>query len=332
MFRFFTIKKWFLWSWIGSLIILSSLWVQVIIDVKINEWFGVFYDMIQKALASPNAITISEYWASLASFITLAGMYIALYVAISFFTAHYLFRWRTAMVDWYHSVYDQAREIEGASQRVQEDTIKFTRIMESLGTSFIESIMVLIQFVPILLGLSIGIPIFFFGDWQYGLITGALVWTLGGTLFLIGLGWLLSLVGVEYDLQKKEAAYRKILVIAEDDNNVRPKTINELFDDVRSIHFLSYIRYLYFNIGRMAYLQANVLSAYVFLAPAIVAGVVTLGVMQQIIRAFGRVEGSMQYLLKAWPTIIELASVYKRLREFESKLKLSEETSTVETK
>ena len=58
---------------------------------------------------------------------------------------------------------------------------------------------------------------------------------------MIGLGWILRLVGVEYDLQKKEAAYRKILVVAEDDNNVRPKTINELFDDVRSIHFLSYI-------------------------------------------------------------------------------------------
>ena len=321
MFRFFTTRKWLLWAWIGSAVILSSLWVQVKIDVKINEWFGVFYDMIQKALATPNAVTLDEYFASLLSFITLAGMYIALYVAISFFTAHFLFRWRTAMVEWYHSVYDKARKIEGASQRVQEDTIKFTRIMEGLGTSFIESIMVLVQFVPILLGLSIGIPIFFFGDWQYGLITGALIWTLGGTLFLIVLGWILRLVGVEYDLQKKEAAYRKILVIAEDDGNVRPKTIDELFDDVRSIHFLSYIRYLYFNVGRMAYLQANVLSAYVFLAPAIVAGVVTLGVMQQIIRAFGRVEGSMQYLLKAWPTIIELMSVYKRLREFESKLK-----------
>jgi peptide/bleomycin uptake transporter len=324
MFKFFIEKKWHLWAWLGSFIILSSLWVQVKIDVKINEWFGLFYDMIQKALASPNAITIEEYWASLASFITLAGMYVALYVAISFFTAHFLFRWRTAMVEWYHSVYDKARKIEGASQRVQEDTIKFTRIMESLGTSFIESVMVLIQFVPILLGLSIGIPIFFFGEWQYGLITGALLWTLGGTAFLIGLGWILRLVGVEYDLQKKEAAYRKILVVAEDDNNVRPKTINELFDDVRSIHFLSYLRYLYFNVGRMAYLQANVLSAYVFLAPAIVAGVVTLGVMQQIIRAFGRVEGSMQYLLKAWPTIIELASVYKRLREFEDLINSTE--------
>jgi peptide/bleomycin uptake transporter len=320
MFRFFVIKKWFLWSWLGSFVILLSLWVQVKIDVKINEWFGKFYDMIQKALAKPNAITIQEYWESLFSFISLAGLYVAVYVVISFFTAHYLFRWRAAMVEWYHSVYDKASKIEGAAQRVQEDTIKFSRIMESLGTSLIESMMVLFQFIPILLGLSIGIPIYFFGDWQYGLITGALLWTLGGTIFLIALGWILRLVGVEYDLQKKEAAYRKLLVIAEDDGSVRPKRIEELFDDVKSIHFLSYIRYLYFNIGRMAYLQANVLSAYVFLAPAIVAGVVTLGVMQQIIRAFGRVEGSMQYLLKAWPTIIELASVYKRLREFEARI------------
>ena len=320
MFRFFVIRKWFLWSWLGSLVILSSLWVQVKIDVKINEWFGKFYDMIQKALAKPNAITIGEYWESLFSFISLAGLYVAVYVVISFFTAHYLFRWRAAMVEWYHSVYDKASKIEGAAQRVQEDTIKFSRIMESLGTSLIESMMVLFQFIPILLGLSVGIPIYFFGDWQYGLVTGALIWTLGGTIFLIALGWVLRLVGVEYDLQKKEAAYRKLLVIAEDDGSIRPKKIEELFYDVRSIHFLSYIRYLYFNIGRMAYLQANVLSAYVFLAPAIVAGVVTLGVMQQIIRAFGRVEGSMQYLLRAWPTIIELASVYKRLREFEARI------------
>ena len=100
--------------------------------------------------------------------------------------------------------------------------------------------------------------------------------------------------------------------------------IRDRFNGVREVHFLSYIRYLYFNIGRIAYLQANVLSAYVFLAPAIVAGAVTLGVMQQIIRAFGRVEGSMQYILKAWPTIFELASVYKRLREFESKINQEE--------
>ena len=132
---------------VRSAIILSSLWVQVEIDVKINEWFGQFYDMIQKALAEPNMITIGEYWSCLASFIYLAMIYVGIAVAVSFFTAHFLFRWRTAMVEW-HPVYDKARTIEGAPQRVQEDTIKFSRIMEGLGTSFIESIMVLVQFVP----------------------------------------------------------------------------------------------------------------------------------------------------------------------------------------
>ena len=206
MFKFFTQKQWFLWSILGSIFILVSTWYQVQLDVKINEWFGEFYDMIQKALASPNAITIDEYWSSLLSFITLAAIYVGVAVIVSFFTSHYLFRWRESMVEWYHSVYDKARKIEGASQRVQEDTIKFSRIMESLGTSLIEALMILVEFMPILFGLSISIPIFFFGDWDYGLVVGALLWTLAGTIFLVGLGFILRLVGVEYDLQKQEAA------------------------------------------------------------------------------------------------------------------------------
>ena len=317
MWKFFTSKTWALWAYVGSAVILTSLWLQVQIDVKINKWFGGFYDMIQKALGTPNAVTMEEYWGSLASFGYLAGMWIVLGLATGFLTSHFLFRWRTSMVEWYHSVYDKARTIEGASQRVQEDTIKFSRIMETLGTSLIESVMILVEFFPLLMGLSVGIPIMFFGDWQYGLVSGALIWAVGGTILMIVLAWVLRLVGIEYDLQKREAAYRKILVVAEDDGTTRPKTLDEMFEGVRSIHFKSYIYYLYFNIGRLAYLQANVLVAYIFLAPAIVAGLMTLGVMQQIIRAFGRVEGSLQYLFKSWPTIIELASVYKRLREFE---------------
>ena len=50
---------------------------------------------------------------------------------------------------------------------------------------------------------------------------------------IFNLAWFnFKIIGVEYDLQKKEAAYRKILVIAEDDGTVRPKTIEELFDGV----------------------------------------------------------------------------------------------------
>ncbi|MDA9102998.1 putative transporter [Candidatus Thioglobus sp.] len=329
MFKFFTEKKWFLWAYLGSAIILSSLWITVQIDVMINEWFGEFYDMIQKALGAPNAITMDEYTGGLWSFAKLAAIAIALGLATSFLTAHFLFRWRASMVEFYHSVYDKARTIEGASQRVQEDTVRFSRIMESLGTALIESIMVLVEYFPLLMGLAVGIPIMWFGDWEYGLVTGALIWALGGTVLMIGASWILGLVGIEYDLQKREASYRKILVIAEDDGTVRPKDIDELFEGVRKINYKNYLYYLYFNIVRLAYLQANVLVAYVILAPAIVAGVMTLGVMQQIIRAFGRVEGSLQYLFKAWPTIIELASVYKRLMEFEAQIKAMDKLETV---
>ena len=90
---------------------------------------------------------------------------------------------------------------------------------------------------------------------------------------------------------------------------------------MQAIHFKNYFRYLFFNIANLACLQANVLVGYFMLAPAIVAGVITLGTMQQILRAFGRVESSMMYIFKSWRTVIELQSVYKRLREFEKKIK-----------
>ena len=50
MFKFFTDRRWYLWSIGGTLLILMATWYQVQLDVRINEWFGEFYDTLQKAL------------------------------------------------------------------------------------------------------------------------------------------------------------------------------------------------------------------------------------------------------------------------------------------
>ena len=71
----------------------------------------------------------------------------------------------------------------------------------------------------------------------------------------------------------------------------------------------------------MELLPGMVIVPYLALAPTIVTGAITLGFVQQITRAFGRVEGSLQYLVKSWTIIVELISVWKRLSEFERKLK-----------
>ena len=319
MFKFFTTKEWFLWAYIGTVFILGAMWYQVQIDVEINEFFGVFYNQIQQALTQPHSVTLQEYLLSLLSFGKLAAIYVGVYILVVFFTSHWLFRWRTSMVDWYHREWPKAKTVEGASQRVQEDTVKFARLMEDLGTNLLESIMILIAFLPVLWGLSSGLVVMFFGDWQYGLVVSAVVWSVGVTAILVVAGRFLCLVGVEYDIQKREAAYRKLLVHGEDSTGQADFSL--LYDRVREIHYKSYFRYLWFNVARLACLQANVLVGYVALAPTIVAGAITLGTMQQILRAFGRVEGSFMYIFKSWPKVIELLSVYKRLREFERKLK-----------
>ena len=62
MFKFFFDRKWFHWSLLGTVLILFTTWYKVQLDVDINEWFGTFYDMIQKALSEPQSITLQEYF------------------------------------------------------------------------------------------------------------------------------------------------------------------------------------------------------------------------------------------------------------------------------
>jgi peptide/bleomycin uptake transporter len=54
--------------------------------------------------------------------------------------------------------------------------------------------------------------------------------------------------------------------------------------------------------------------------------------MQQIVRAFGRVEMSFQFLVRSWGTIVELISVYKRLRAFEAQVAILEAASRANPK
>ena len=321
MFKFFTTRYWYPWSILGSFFILISTWYQVQLDVKINEWFGDFYDTLQKALTTPGSVTETEFISYLFTFARIAGLWIIIAIITGFFVSHWVFRWRTSMADYYHLHWKKARLTEGASQRVQEDTLKFARIMEGLGVGLLDSIMTLIAFLPILWGLSKQVTLLpWIGEVDHALVWVAIISALGGTFLLASVG--IKLPGIEYDIQKEEAGYRKELVLGEEDPiRAAPATIGQLYSRVRKIHFRSYFHYLYFNAVKWSYFQGMVIVPYLALAPTIVAGGITLGFVQQITRAFGRVEGSLQYLVKSWSTIVELISVWKRLREFEEKLK-----------
>lgn len=310
--------RWFRWSVGVSAAIVFFLWFQVQLDVMINNWFGTFYNMIQQALGKPGAVTQEQFFGQLATFAGIALVYITSAVLSSFITSHYVFRWRTAMNDYYTANWHRLRHIEGASQRIQEDTQKFAQTVEQLGASLIDALLTLLAFLPILWGLSVHVKeLPLIGAVPQALVFVAVIWAAVGTALLAVAG--VRLPGLEFRNQRVEAAYRKELVLGEDDPaRAQPPTLQALFSDVRANYFRLYFNFLYFNIVRYGYLQASVLVPYIALAPSIVAGGLTLGAMQQIIRAFGRVEGSFQYLVKSWTTIVSLISIYKRLRAFEA--------------
>ncbi|WP_421983855.1 peptide antibiotic transporter SbmA [Roseibium sp.] len=322
MFRsFFKNRKWFLWAWVGSVLILWVTWYKVQQSVKINEWYGTFFDMIQRALQTPGSVTSEEYWQGIMAFLEVAIPLITVAVLLEFFIRHYVFRWRTAMNDYYMSHWHVVRHIEGAAQRVQEDTMRFARIMESLGVSFMRSIMTLVAFLPILWELSqhvTELPIV--GQVEGSLVFAALLSAAFGTVLLALVG--IKLPGLEFNNQKVEAAYRKELVYGEDhDDRAAPETITSLFSDVRKNYFKLYFHYLYFDVAKWVYLQGAVLIPLIVLAPTILAGAITYGLLQRISSAFNQVENSFQFLVNSWGTIIELMSIYKRLRAFEQHIK-----------
>ncbi|MEP6826796.1 MAG: peptide antibiotic transporter SbmA, partial [Aestuariivirga sp.] len=319
--RFLSPSTWFFWSVLGSALIIFVTYFQVQVSVAINNWYGPFYDMIQAALSKSRPVTVAEFFAGLASFAGIALLAVTIGVLNRFFISHWIFRWRTAMNGFYMSNWPSLRGIEGSAQRVQEDTMRFATTTEDLGVSFVSSMMTLIAFLPVLHGLEgvvSEIPVL--GAIPYPLVTAALLWSLVGTGFLALIG--IKLPGLQFNNQKVEAAYRKELVYGEDNEaRATPQSVTGLFADVRKNYFKLYFNYMYFNVGRILYLQTDNIFPYIILSLTIVSGKITLGPMQQILSAFGEVRSSFQYLVNSWTDIVELMSIFKRLRAFEAKLK-----------
>lgn len=322
MFRsFFLNRQWFWWSIAGSIVILLTTWYKVQLDVQINEWFGDFYNTIQVALAEPNTILFEDFLVKCLTFAKIAGIYISVAVVLEFFIRHYVFRWRTAMNEYYMGHWQQLRGIEGAAQRVQEDTMRFARIVEGLGVAFLRSVMTLVAFLPILWVLSENVTeLPWIGAVDHSLVYLAILSAAFGTVLLALVG--IKLPGLEFKNQRVEAAYRKELVLGEDhEERADPPSVKELFTNIRRNYFNLYKHYLYFDIAKWSYLQFTVIVPYIMLGPTIVAGIITLGVLQQVLRAFGKVEESFQFLVNSWGTIVELISIYKRLKAFEKGIK-----------
>jgi len=311
---FFLNKKWLWWSWGGGLLLALSLLIQVTITVKINQWYKGFYDVLQK----PMEYSISVFWDKIFEFTYLALPYVVLATFTAYFTRLYAFRWREAITFDYMPLWTYGNaKVEGSAQRLQEDTMRFAKIVESLGLQVVRAIMTLIAFTPILWSLSDKVIVPVFKDVPGSLVWVALATSLGSMLISWFVGW--KLPGLEYNNQKVEAKFRKELVYGEDDRTTyaKPETILELFTGIKFNYHRLYLHYGYFDIWVNVYDQFMVIVPYLVMAPGLFTGAITLGFVIQVSNAFQRVHGSFSLFTQNWTTITELRSIHKRLKEFE---------------
>ena len=255
-------------------------------SVTINAWYSPFFDLIQKMMNDGVGGDVNLLYQGTLTFLYIAMVAVTIAVLNLFFVSHYIFRWRTAMNDYYIANWAILRQVEGASQRVQEDTMRFATSLETLGVSFIKAILTLIAFLPVLVQLSAHVPALpIIGELKYSLVWASIGWALFGTFVLMVVG--IKLPGLEFNNQKVEAALRKELVYGEDhDHRAEPKKVKDLFGNVRKNYFRLYFHYAYFNVVSIWYIQLDILFSLVVLFPAIAAGLITLGLLQQISHVF----------------------------------------------
>ncbi|QKG30189.1 putative transporter [Campylobacter sp. RM16187] len=311
---FFKSKKWAKWAYGGIILISLSLILQTYINIQFNNWYKNFYDILQNVKEHD----IQDFWAGIRLFLYLAMPYIMLRVFISFFSSHWIFRWREAMTFSYLSYWRKVeKDIEGSSQRMQEDTYRFAKIMEDLGVDILDSIMTLIAFIPILWGLSAKVNLPYIKDIPGSLVWIALIISVGGLIISWFVG--IKLPGLEYNNQKVEAAFRKELVLAEDNkiSYAHPATIVELFTGLKFNYSRLFLHYGYFNMWLYSYHQISIIIPYLIMGGGLFTGLITLGVLVQVKNAFAQVRSSFGVFISNWKTITELRSIHKRLKEFE---------------
>jgi peptide/bleomycin uptake transporter len=318
MFRaFFRSPKWRYRAYGGSGAILILLLVQLKVALTINELNKRFYDV----WADPGRHYLAEAYAAILPFLWTGVTLVLVSTIASYVTSKFVLWWREAVTFHYLDLARTSQaQLEGSSQRMQEDVARFTKVMETIALTVVGSMFTLIGFVPILWALSnaVQMPLL-------AAIPGSLVWV----CFLTGMGgflisWLVGskLTVLEYENQVVEAAFRKELVYCEDDPHLyaEQQQFQDLFGSIRTNLNRLYFYNALFDLWKHFYLIHVWMVPFLVLASGLFMGLITFGVMMQVNDAFTRVNNTVSQFIQNWQIITEVRSIYWRLGEFEQQL------------
>src|SRR5215475_2915475 len=303
---------------------------QVGLAVLLNSWNARFYDALQQKNASAFGYELLVFSGLVTAFILLAvyQLYLSQWLQI---------RWRQWMTNrllgsWLQNSTPYRMQLSGdcadnPDQRIAEDIKLFVSNTLSLGTGLLGAVVTLGSFITILWGLSNAAPLTLFG--QVLAIPGYLVWAailyaVIGTVITHSIGR--PLIGLGIEQQRREADFRAGLLRVRENaeqiallrgESAERGRLMDRFSKLRQNWIAIMVRQKRLTFFTAGYSQAQVIVPILAASPAYFAGAISLGGLMQTASAFGRVEGALSFVVKAYPQLAEWKSVIERLEGFE---------------
>jgi len=344
-------------AWVGMVVVVGYAFFLAHVKAELNDFYSRFYDLLQKGggdeefgsggygsgYADYKSQVTSELW----SFAMIVAPLVSASPAAKYIRSAWAFSWRVALMKAYLVAWDTKQEpIEGASQRLHEDSQRFATALEGCLVALLDALFTLIVFTPILTNLSKEVA----PPWEMGIFDDVWLWGMAFTCSLVGLTGAVvfgqRLVGLEVANQRVEALLRKDLVLlettpamivgteaaagAQSPSQQRQASFlpqayfKETLSSLWTNYFQLFKHFGLLNFWLSLFDQIMVLAPYVIAAPLIFdedpARRITLGTLMKMSNSFEKVFGSLSVVAENWGAVNDFRSTYRRLREFEAKL------------
>jgi len=319
------------WRALALLVVVAVLNLSVVgMTVRFNYWHNDFYNSIQN-------VDEGAFFRLIGIFFALAMAYIALAVALDFFTSWLQIRWRRWLTAHYvdrwlsHRAYYRLQlsgETDNPDQRIAEDIRLFIESTFGLALLLVRKVVTLFSFLFILWSLSgpVTIPLGSLGEVTIPayLVWLSLVYAAFGTVITIRIGR--KLVPLNFNRQRFEADFRYSLVrLRENTESVafyggesRERSIFDLrFGEVYRNFIAIMWRNLKLNSFTAGFGQASVVFPFLAQAPRFFAKQINLGDLMQTAGAFNQVLDSLSVIVNSYSDIANWQSVVQRLATFD---------------
>lgn len=323
---------------LGILVLILLLTLATIgISVRLTYWTQAFYTALEKH-------DYARFVKQIQVFFLLIAMIIPVTLGNSLLISFLSFSWRKWVTDrflynWthnntYYHVMLHKEKVDNPDQRISQDLDLLSSLSLSLFLSFFREIITLFSFGFILWTISSTIPLKMFGHTfkvQGYLLWAAFLYSMLGTIIVVKVGQ--PLINLNFMQQHYEANFRYSLIRLQEKREeiavfggIKPeiKNLKDAFGYIKDNYYTIIRRNLYIGLCYSSFINISQIIPIIAAAPMYFAGIITLGVVMQVLRAFEEVRDSFSLIATNFNTIAEWRASTKRLLELVEHIDLAE--------